>query len=104
MSDTYFVISLWACINAEAIFTCRSRRRGASVVASGPEDDILLTIISRRKWGLLGWIFVIECWHSNFREMVDQRKLLLKVQYYYRRADAEDLDVDHWTLKTLETH
>jgi hypothetical protein len=72
--ERYFVIGLGNCINAEAIFTYRPCRCGAAVVATVPEDDMLLTIISRRKWRLLGWIFVIECKHSNFIEMVDQHK------------------------------
>jgi hypothetical protein len=49
MSGTYFVIGLGNCINAEAIFTYRPCRCGAAVVATVPEDDMLLTIISRRK-------------------------------------------------------
>jgi hypothetical protein len=79
MSGTYFVIGSGNCINAEATFTYRPCRRGAAVVAPVPEDDILLTIISRRKWRPLGWIFVIGCRHSNFVEMVDQQKQLLSV-------------------------
>jgi hypothetical protein len=77
MGGTYFVIGLGNCINAEAICTCRPRRRGASAVAPVLEHDIPLTIISPRKWGLLGWIFVVEFRHSNFMEMVDQQKQLL---------------------------
>jgi hypothetical protein len=76
MNGTNGVIALGNFINAEAIFTCRPCWRGASVVALVLEDDILLTIMSRRKWGLLGWILVIECRHSSFMEMVDQQKQL----------------------------